>query len=250
LAILRRRDVRAGAWRTEGSATGGCGNDQIRAELHPAKTPKNAETTRQMAARHGRTYNGRAMAEPARRRATYADVLAAPPDQVAEILDGELYLQPRPAAPHAAATSVLGMDIGSTFQRGRGGPGGWWILDEPELHLGPEPDVVVPDLAGWRLSRMPELTSTAYFTLAPDWVCEVLSDSTRRVDRVKKMPIYGREQVPHVWLVDPIAQTVEVFRLDGATYRLVAAHAGDETPRLEPFEAVELDLMAVWAKRV
>ena len=194
-------------------------------------------------------YTKSVMAEPARRRATYEDILAAPPHHVAEILDGELYVHPRPAAPHAAAASVLGMDMGGAFQRGRGGPGGWWILFEPELHLGPEPDVVVPDLAGWRVQRMPELPSTAYFTLAPDWACEVLSDSTRRVDRVKKMPIYAREQVPHVWLVDPIAQTIEVFRLDGTTYRLVATHAGDETPRLEPFEAVELDLPAVWGKR-
>jgi Uma2 family endonuclease len=141
------------------------------------------------------------------------------------------------------------MHLGSPFQTGRGGPGGWWIIYEPELHLGPEPDILVPDLAGWRVQRLPELPLDAYFSLAPDWVCEVLSDSTRSVDRVKKMPIYAREGVPHVWLVDPIAQTVEVFRLDGATYRLVATHAGDELPRLEPFEAIELELAAVWGKR-
>lgn len=186
------------------------------------------------------------MADPARRRATYEDVLGAPENMVAEVLDGELHLHPRPAAPHAVAASVLGMDLGVPFQRGRGGPGGWLIVDEPELHLGPDPDIIVPDLGGWRVERLPELPSTPYFTIAPDWACEVLSESTRRVDRVKKMRLFARERVPHVWLVDPIARTLEVFRLDGDSYRLAATHADDETPRLEPFEAIELELSALW----
>lgn len=202
-----------------------------------------------LAQKRGPSYTRSVMAEPARRRATYEDVLAAPAHLVAEVLDGELHVHPRPAPPHAVATTVLGMDLGVSFQRGRGGPGGWSIVFEPELHLGPEPDIVVPDLAGWRVERMPELPSTAYFTAAPDWVCEVLSDSTRNIDRKQKMRIYAREQVPHVWLVDPIAQTVEVFRLDGATYRFVTMHEGDETPRIEPFEAIELELAALWGKR-
>ena len=189
------------------------------------------------------------MADSARRRATYEDVLAAPTHHVAEVLDGELHVNPRPAPPHTMTASALGMDLGVRFQFARGGPGGWWIFDEPELHLGLEPDIVVPDIGGWRVERMPELPSTAYFTLAPDWVCEVLSDSTRYIDRKLKMHIYAREQVPHVWLVDPIAQTVEVFRLDGATYRFVAMHTDDETPRLEPFDAVELELALLWGKR-
>ena len=189
------------------------------------------------------------MADPARRRATYADVVAAPPHVVAEVIDGELHVHPRPAAPHALAASSLGMEIGPPFQRGRGGPGGWWIVDEPELHMGSEPDIIVPDLAGWRVSRMPAFPDTAFIVLAPDWACEVLSDRTRRVDRVGKMRVYARERVPHVWHVDPIAQTVEVLRLDGETYRLVAAHSGDERPRLEPFEAVELELAVLWGKR-
>jgi Uma2 family endonuclease len=189
------------------------------------------------------------MAEPALRRANYADVLSAPANQVAEVLDGELHLHPRPSPSHAVAASVLGMDLGPAFQRGRGGPGGCLIVDEPELHLGPEPDIIVPDLGGWRIERMPTLPETAYFAVSPDWACEVLSESTRRVDRVKKMRIYARERVTHVWLVDPIAQTVEVFRLDGDSYRLVATHAGDETPRLEPFDAIALELAALWGKR-
>jgi Uma2 family endonuclease len=189
------------------------------------------------------------MADPARRRATYDDVLAAPPHHVAQVIDGELDLQPRPAGPHALAASTLGMDLGTPFQRGRGGPGGWWIVHEPELHLGPEPDIVVPDLAGWRVERLPEYPDTPFVVLPPDWACEVLSDSTRRIDRVGKMRVYARERVPHVWHVDPRAHTLEVFRLDGDTYRLVAAHAGDEHARLEPFDAIELELDALWGRR-
>src|SRR6188474_2369596 len=128
------------------------------------------------------------MTEPARRRASYADVLRAPPHMIAEVIDGELRLQPRPAKPHAAAASALGEELGPPFKRGRGGPGGWILLDEPELHLGE--DVLVPDLAGWRRERMRSpTTEEPYFTLAPDWVCEVLSRSTSRSDRSEKLPI-------------------------------------------------------------
>jgi Uma2 family endonuclease len=138
------------------------------------------------------------------------------------------------------------MDIGTAFHRGRGGPGGWWILSEPELHLAA--NVLVPDLAGWRRERMPEQPTTAFYGLAPDWACEVLSPSTVRVDRVLKLNIYGRERVPHVWLVDPIARTLEVFRLDGDGYRLLVVHGGDAPVRAEPFDAIELDLGAVFGQ--
>jgi Uma2 family endonuclease len=204
----------------------------------------------QVAARRRCEYALGVMAETARRRATYEDVLDAPPHHVAQVLDGELHLHPRPSMPHAVATAVLGMDLGNPFQRGRGGPGGWWIVDEPELHLGSEPDILVPDLNGWRVERMPVPPATAHVTLPPDWVCEVLSESTRRIDRGPKMRIYARERVPHVWLIDPDAQTLEVFRLDGATYRFIASHEGDTSACIEPFEAVELELAALWGKRV
>jgi hypothetical protein len=134
------------------------------------------------------------LAEPARKPATYEDLCAVPDDRIAEILDGELLTFPRPALAHSSVASALGMDLGTPFQRGRGGPGGWVILDEPELHL--QADILVPDLAGWRRERAPDLTA-AFATAAPDWVCEVLSPSTRRVDRVKKLPIYLRERVDH-----------------------------------------------------
>lgn len=186
-------------------------------------------------------------ADPAKRRATYQDVLDAPEHLVAEVLDGELYTHPRPAGPHAEAASVLGMDIGSAFHRGRGGPGGWLILDEPELHLGP--DILVPDLAGWRRERMSAVPREAFIELAPDWACEVSSPSTILVDRQRKMPIYAREGVSHLWLVDPVAKVLEVYRLDGDSYRFVKAHGRSEVVRIEPFEAIELELEALWPPR-
>ncbi len=182
------------------------------------------------------------MSQPAPRPATYQDVLDAPEHVVAELIGGQLYTQPRPAPPHAAAASVLGMDIGGAFHRGRGGPGGWWILFEPELHLREE--VLVPDLAGWRRERMPEQPQTAYYELAPDWVCE--APSTVRVDRVLKVPIYAREGVSHVWLVSPAEQTLEVLELDGSSYRLIATFGGNAVVRAEPFAAIELELAALW----
>ena len=125
-----------------------------------------------------------------RRRATYQDVLDAPPHQVAEIVDGALYTNPRPAAPHALAASALEMDLGPAFQFGRGGPGGWWIIVEPELHL--RDDILVPDLAGWRRTRMPSYPETAYFTLAPDWVCEILLIAGHKTDSER----FYRDYVP------------------------------------------------------
>ncbi len=176
--------------------------------------------------------------------ATYQDVLDAPDHCVAEVLAGELHTSPRPAMRHATAASVLGMDIGGPFQRGRGGPGGWWILDEPELHFGE--DILVPDLAGWRKERMPQSPTAAFCELSPDWICEVLSPSTARIDRVTKVPIYAREGVTHVWLLDPIAQTLEVLRLEGKSYLLVASFGGSGLVRAEPFDAIELELDALW----
>jgi Uma2 family endonuclease len=182
--------------------------------------------------------------EPARRHATYEDVLNAPEHLVAEILDGDLYLSPRPAGPHSEASSVLGMDLGGAFHLGRGGPGGWIILDEPELHFGR--DILVPDIGGWLRSRLPAVPAKAFIELAPDWACEVISPNSARIDRERKLPIYARERVSHVWLVDPLARMVEVFRLDGDGYRLVVTRGGTDRVRLEPFGALELELDALW----
>ena len=131
------------------------------------------------------------------------------------------------------------------FDHGRGGPGGWWILDEPELHL--RTDVLVPDLAGWRRSRMPKYPDCAYFTLSPDWLCEVLSPSTSRLDRAQKLAVYARERVPHAWLIDPLARTLEVLRLDSGRWTILATHAGAEVVRAEPFAEIELELSSLWA---
>jgi Uma2 family endonuclease len=184
--------------------------------------------------------------EGSRRRATYDDVLKAPEHLVAEIIDGELHTSPRPASPHALAASSLGDELISPFQKRRGGPGGWWILIEPELHL--QSDVLVPDLAGWRVERMPEYPNTPFFKLAPDWLCEVLSPSTAYLDRTKKLGVYARERVPCVWLIDPINKTLEVLRLDGSTWIVHANYGAHDRIRAIPFDAIEIDLGYLWNK--
>jgi Uma2 family endonuclease len=180
-------------------------------------------------------------------RATYDDLRRVPPEKVAELIEGELIVSPRPAARHAMASSRLGGELVVSFDRlpgGGDGPGGWCILDEPELHFGE--DVLVPDLAGWRRERMPHVPDVPFFTLSPDWLCEVTSPSTRAFDRVRKMPIYARENVGHVWLLDPIDKLLEIFRLEGPRWVLVSAHEGAMKVRAEPFEALEIDLARFW----
>ncbi|MBN9681531.1 MULTISPECIES: Uma2 family endonuclease [unclassified Corallococcus] len=180
-----------------------------------------------------------------RKPATYADLEALPSNQVGEIVNGELYASPRPAARHASAAFELGGELRNPFGRGRGGPGGWLFLPEPELHLGK--DVLVPDLAGWRRERVPKMPDVVGITMAPDWLCEVLSPSTARLDRFRKLPIYAREGVKHVWLVDPLQYTLEVFRLlEGSHYLLVGTHQDSETVHAEPFEALPLELRVLW----
>jgi Uma2 family endonuclease len=186
------------------------------------------------------------MPDPARRRATYQDVIDAPEHQVAEIVDGALYLSPRPAAPHAVASSRVGGLMSGPFDFGRGGPGGWWILDEPELHFGA--DVLVPDLAGWRKDRMPVVPPAPFLELAPDWVCEVVSPKTGRLDRMRKLPVYAREGVARAWLIDPLQRTIEVFRLDSGRWVLVNVFGDDQVARLEPFDAIDIDLLDVWGE--
>jgi Uma2 family endonuclease len=187
---------------------------------------------------------GMNQAQMIRRPATYQDVLDAPANMVAELIRGALYLHPRPASPHAFAGSSLGVEIGAPFGKGRGGPGGWWIIFEPELHLAD--DVLVPDLAGWRRERMPSYPDVPYFEVAPDWACEILSRSTRGIDLTDKREIYGAAGVEHLWLVDPRARTLEAFALRERTWVLVGALAGDAEVRLAPFEAVGFSLAALW----
>lgn len=192
------------------------------------------------------------MADPAKKRATYEDVLAAPEHVTAQVIDGELFLHPRPRRRHLRSASALGGHLYGAFDAGSLGPGGWVIITEPELHLGPEPDIIVPDLGGWREDRYPGDADDddPFFTLAPDWVAEVLSTSTARVDRTRKMPVFARERIQFVWLVDPRDRTVEVFRLGPEGYVLIQTWSGEEEPAvLEPFAAVPLPPAAFWGKR-
>jgi Putative restriction endonuclease len=186
------------------------------------------------------------------RRATYADLEAVPPGKVAELIDGQLYVFPRPAPRHLYTEGGVTHALAGPFQYGRGGPGGWWILQEPEVHF-PEPaepggvQVVDPDHAGWRVERMPELPETAYFPLPPDWVCEVLSPSTEDHDRETKMPLYAHNGVPCAWLVDPIARTLEVYVLGKSRrWSEPTIHKGDARVRIPPFDAIEFNLADLW----
>jgi Uma2 family endonuclease len=187
--------------------------------------------------------------ERARRRATYDDLLKVPEPLVAEIIEGELVTSPRPAVPHARAASVIAQDVGP-FDREPGSPaspGGWWMLFEPELHL--DEDVLVPDLAGWRRERMAALPNAAALSQAPDWLCEVVSPATGAIDRGHKMRIYARHAVEHLWIVDPVTRTLEVYRLEGSRWAVASTHGGQEVVRAEPFDAIEIDIGRWWLEQ-
>jgi Uma2 family endonuclease len=181
-----------------------------------------------------------------RKPATYEDILALPEHLVGEIIDGDLYALPRPSPRHTLASSVLGGALIVTFGIPGGGepPGGWWILDEPELHLGA--DILVPDIAGWRRERMASLPEKAFFELAPDWACEVLSPGTEAIDRGRKMEVYARAGVSYLWLVNPIHRTLECYRLVASLWTLLATFVGDQTVQAEPFAVVALDMSRWW----
>ncbi|MCY4357027.1 MAG: Uma2 family endonuclease [Gammaproteobacteria bacterium] len=177
--------------------------------------------------------------------ASYQDILDAPPNMVAEILAGTLHTQPRPALPHAAASYILGGELFGPFNKGVGGPGGWRILIEPELHLGN--DVVVPDLAGWRREAMPDIPDVAWCETAPAWICEVLSPSTRRLNQNEKSQCYAREGVSHLWFVDPKSKTLEVFVLKKGAWLLRAKLEDNTQVSQPPFDAISFPLSALWS---
>lgn len=183
---------------------------------------------------------------PLKTRATYNDLCDVPENMVAEIVDGELYATPRPALRHAHSASVLGATLGGPFHLGRNGPGGWVLLDEPELHFGG--DVLVPDIAGWRRERLPVLPDAAWLSLAPDWICEVLSPATEAVDRTRKLRIYAREGVWFAWLIDPRQRSLEMLERSATGWTLVATFEGDVEASIQPFAAIALDLGALWAE--
>lgn len=177
---------------------------------------------------------------------TYSELGFFVSNLVTEILDGELVTHCRPRMGQAFAASVLLGSLGGPFMRGKGGPGGWVLLSEPELHLGGE--AIVPDLAGWRRERMPQLPDVTVMTVAPDWVCEVLSPETEAMDRGCKMLSYAREQVEHVWLVNPGERTLEVYSLEDECWSLLAVHEDSAIVRAEPFHALKLELGPLWRR--
>ena len=182
----------------------------------------------------------------AKEKTAYEKWLDLPENVVGEIIRGNLYVNPRPASKHAIVSSSIGGELMGPFHKGKnGGPGGWWILDEPEIRL--ENNITVPDLAGWRRDRMPEFPDVAFFTLAPDWICEVLSPGTEALDRAKKMPFYAQQGVSHLWLVDPIEKTLEVYENDHINWKLLRTYANDDKVRAAPFDAIEIDLAALWS---
>jgi Uma2 family endonuclease len=176
----------------------------------------------------------------------YEQLLALPEHVTGEILNGELFAMPRPSGRHGLAERGLGFNLTGPFDFGRSGPGGWWIITEPEVHFILDQEVVVPDLAGWRRERMPAVPEDHRFEVIPDWVCEILSPSTVKKDRVVKLPIYARYGVPYVWLVDPIAQTLEAFELQQGRWTLIATLKDDDTVAVPPFDAVAFLLADLW----
>lgn len=185
----------------------------------------------------------KAPSSPKKRPATYADVEAAPEHLVAEIIDGELMTHPRPSPRHNAAAWALSARLGP-FQPGINGPGGWVFFVETEIRFGD--DLLVPDIAGWRRERLDGYPEKNYFTVIPDWVCEVLSASTERRDRTAKRRIYAEFGVRHLWLVDPRQQLLEVFELRDGLWALVGTWRSDDIVRAPPFDAISFSLADLW----
>ena len=184
------------------------------------------------------------MAEPARKKATYEDLYSIPENTTGEIINGELVVTPRPSRKHTSAASSLGFEIGPAYQFGRGGPGGWIIIIEPEISFGE--DILVPDLAGWKEERFPEEEPHNWISVTPDWICEVLSPGTHRRDKMEKMPIYARHEVSYFWLLDPVVKTLDVFRLQYGEWVVAGLFVEDAKLRAEPFTEIEITLSDLW----
>lgn len=187
------------------------------------------------------------MVQPARKRDTRAELDALPEGVVGELIEGVLYTFPRPRPRHSRAASGLGGDLVGPYDRGRGGPGGWWILDEPGVALAAlDVEEIAPDLGGWRRERLPELPEGA-ITIAPDWVCEVLSPTTRAHDLKRKRPLYARAGVSWMWIVDTDARTVIASRLQEGHWLELGTWSDDDVARIEPFDAIEIRLADLWS---
>lgn len=189
------------------------------------------------------------MSDPVKqkKKATYDAILKLPDHVVGEIVDGELYTSPRPHPKHALAISSLCEELVGPFSKGKGGgPGGWIILSEPEVHLGAEDNILVPDIAGWKKDRLTKLPEEAHISIVPNWVCEILSPSNARLDRVKKVPKYASFGVEHLWLINPRDKSLEAFGLDDGKWVLLSTYSDTDKVRVPPFEAMEFDLGTLW----
>lgn len=184
------------------------------------------------------------MTDLAEKPASYQEIIDLPENMVGEIINGHLKTHPRPVPKHTLAASSIGDELVSPFQKGRGGPGGWWILDEPECHL--EGNILVPDIAGWRKQKMPSLPEAAWFEIVPDWICEILSQSTARLDRIIKMPLYAKLGVNHLWLIDPNLQTLEAYALLESNWSLIATFADNDEISIAPFAEHSFTLSVLW----
>lgn len=187
------------------------------------------------------------MSEPARKIATYQDLHSLPESMIGEIIHGELVATPRPSFAHSHVAFNISGELARPFGRGSGGgPGGWLILYEPEIYPGGQ--VLVPDFAGWRREKLAGQPRSEWATIPPDWVCEILSPSTALRDRSVKKAIYEDHRVGHLWLVDPLHMTIEVFRLESGRWVEADVFGGDEKARIEPFQEIEITLGELWLK--
>ncbi len=187
------------------------------------------------------------MSEPARKIATYEDLYRLPESMIGEIIHGELVATPRPSLDHSHVAMNISGELVRPFGReSGGGPGGWLILYEPEIYL--KEQVLVPDFAGWRREKLSGHPKSQWAAIPPDWVCEIFSPGTALRDRTVKKVIYEEHGVGHLWLVDPIHRTIEVFRLESGSWAPAGVFGGDQQARLEPFEAIEIALGELWLK--
>jgi Uma2 family endonuclease len=174
------------------------------------------------------------------RKAIYADLEAVHPHLVAEILDGELITHPRPRQRHSRGASRILATLGSPFDIGTTGPGGWKFYSEPEFHF--DDHVVVPDVAGFYADRTVEPVDGVYITSVPDWVCEILSPTTEVYDRGSKWRIYHEVKVGHYWLFDPRIRTLEVYEWRKADWLQLGLYTGADIVTARPFDAVAIPL--------
>lgn len=184
------------------------------------------------------------MSAPERKRATYADIEAAPAHLIAEIIDGRLVTHPRPSPRHGGTANALGHELTGPYQKGVNGPGGWVFFVEPEVRF--DKDLLVPDIAGWRRERLAGYPEHNWFDVVPDWTCEILSGSTERRDRTVKMRIYGEARIPHLWLIDPRLQILEAFENNGGRWTKIGSWSSDEDVRTAPFDATSFNLADLW----